>query len=135
MTTKTPPANLASIFGSGGPASTLHFLVHPGLPEIAREAERRGWLAKGFTTLSVTWIELRWTSDGWKTRHAVSSDDVPCPVMNGVFQLRDCPSGTEVEFALHVGLACHAPHDSAGARDVGEVWLNNQSRNYRQTTR
>lgn len=134
MTPKPPPANLARIFGARGPASTLHFLVHPGLPELQREAERRGWFSRGFTTLSVTWIELRWTRDGWKTQHAVSSDDVPCPVMNGIFQLDDCPPGTPVEFALHVGLACHAPHDSAGAREVGEVWLNNDGKNYTQTT-
>jgi len=134
MGQKTPD-NLSRIFGAGGPASTLHFLVHPGLPEIQAEAEHRGWISRGFTTLSVTWIELRWTTDGWKTMHTVSSTDVPCPVMNGTFHLAGCAAGSTVEFALRVGLACHAPHDSAGAREVGEVWLNNQSKNYTQTTR
>jgi hypothetical protein len=134
MSPKTPD-NLSRIFGAGGPASTLHFLVHPGFPEIQAEAERRGWISRGFTTLSVTWIELRWTVDGWKTVRTVSSSDVPCPVMNGTFHLAGCAVGSTIEFALRVGLACHAPHDSAGARDVGEVWLNNQSKNYTQTTR
>ncbi len=136
-----PPArlegrtNLASIFGARGPVSTVHFLVHPGMAELQREAEARGWNTRGYTTLSVAWLELRWTCDGWKTMHVLSSTDVPCPVVNGTFHLSDCAVGTEVEFAIRVGLACHAPHDTAGARDVGEVWLNNAGSNYTQTTR
>ncbi len=135
MSRQVPPAKLSSIFGASGPASTLHFLVHPGLPELQREASRRGWREKGFTSLSVTWLELRWTADGWRHLHTVSSDDVPCPVVNGTFQLRGCAPGTEVEFAVRVGLACHAPHDTAGVREVGELWLNNDGKNYTQHTR
>jgi hypothetical protein len=118
-----------------GPMSTVHFLVHPGMVELQREAEHRGWLARGFTTLSVSWLELRWTTDGWKTTRIVSSTDVPCPVVNGTFHLSGCAAGTEVEFAVRVGLACHAPHDTAFPRDVGELWLNNEGRNYSQMTR
>lgn len=128
-------ASMSSIFGARGPVSTLHFLVHPGMAELQREAEARGWNKRGFTTLSVAWLELRWSNDGWKTMHALSSSDVPCPVVNGTFHLSGCAAGTEVEFAIHVGLACHAPHDTAGARDVAELWLNNDGRNYVQTTR
>lgn len=137
----TPPpvslasTNLASIFGARGPVSTLHFLVHAAMPELQREAEARGWNARGWTTLSIAWQELRWTDDGWKTMHVISSNDVPCPVVNGNFHLGECKPGSTVEFAIHVGLACHAPHDTAGARDVAEVWLNNGGRNFTQTTR
>jgi hypothetical protein len=40
-----------------------------------------------------------------------------------------------VEFALHVGIACHAPQDTAGARDEAGLWFNNDGRNYLQITR
>ncbi len=133
-----PPTQLdgrSNLFGARGPVSTLHFLVHPGMAELQREAQARGWNTRGFTTLSVAWLELHWSDDGWKTLHVLSSNDVPCPVVNGTFHLSGCASGTEVEFAIHVGLACHAPHDTAGARDVAELWLNNDGRNFVQTTR
>jgi hypothetical protein len=152
MNPKTPPKNpdvvmppppsrpesrnvLATMLDARGPMSTVHFLVHPGMVELQREAEARGWNARGFTSLTVAWLELKWTADGWKTEHTVSSNDVPCPVVNGTFHLTGCAPGTEVEFAIRVGLACHGPHDTAYARDVGELWLNNDGQNYRQTTR
>lgn len=136
-----PPARLeersalASMMHSEGPMSTVHFLVHPGMEEIQAEARRRGWLDLGHTHLTVNWLELRWTADGWKTTHVVSSDDVPCPVVNGTFHLTGCQPGTEVEFAIHCGIASHAPHDTAGAREVGDLWFNNGGQNYRQVTR
>ncbi len=126
---------LASMMHSQGPMSTVHFVVHPGMEEIQQEARRRGWLDQGHSHLTVNWLELRWTMDGWKTMHVVSSDDVPCPVVNGTFHLQGCPPGTEVEFAIHCGIASHAPHDTAGARDVGELWFNDGGKNYRQVTR
>lgn len=136
-----PPARLESrsalnsMFASRGPVSTLHFLVHPDMSELRRAADARGWSTRGFSALSVPWLELHWTADAWKTTHVVSSNDVPCPVVNGTFHLTNCPAGSQVEFAIHVGLACHAPGDTAFARDVAELWLNNGGKNYLQTTR
>lgn len=129
------PVGLAnSAFAASGPASTIHFLVHPAMLELQREATNRGWNERGWTTLSVAWLELHWTSDGWKTTHVLSSNDVPCPVMNGTFHLSNCAPGTDIEFAIRVGLAAHAPHDTAGARDVCDMWLNNDGRNFTQTS-
>ncbi|MFT3710831.1 MAG: hypothetical protein QM817_24670 [Archangium sp.] len=135
-----PPARLdrpllSHLMSAKGPMSTIHFLVHPGMVELQREAQARGWNERGFTTLSVAWLELRWTADAWKTTHILSSNDVPCPVVNGTFHLQNCAPNTEVEFAIRVGLHCHAPHDTAFARDVGELWLNNDGQNFKQTTR
>ena len=126
---------IATMLSTNGPMSTIHFLVHPAMVELQREAENRGWNARGFTSLTVAWLELRWSADKWVTQHVVSSSDVPCPVVNGTFHLKGCPPGTELEFAVRVGLACHAPHDTAFARDVGEMWLNNEGKNFVQTTR
>lgn len=126
---------LASMMHSQGPMSTVHFSVHPGMVEIQDEARRRGWFELGNTHVTVTWLELRWTDDDWKTSHIVSSDDVPCPVVNGTYHLVGCKPGTEIQFAIHCGIACHAPHDTAGARDVGDLWFNNSGQNYRQVTR
>ncbi len=126
---------MSSMFASRGPVSTVHFLVHGEMPELRRVAEARGWLDRGFKTLTVPWLQLNWTSNGWKTTHVVSSNDVPCPVVNGAFHLTGCAPGTEVEFAIHVGIACHAPGDTAFARDVAELWLNNGGKNFMQTTR
>lgn len=117
------------------PTSSLHFLVHPAMVEVQDYAAQRGWFAQGFTTLSIEWLELHWTSDGWKTTHVLSSTDVPCPVVNGFFFLPNVPRGMEVEFALRVGVACHAPHDTAGSRETGELWLNNAGANFKQSTR
>lgn len=130
-----PRGVITSMFASRGPVSMLHFLVHSDMSELRREAEARGWAERGFHALTVPWLELHWTSDGWKTTHVVSSNDVPCPVVNGTFHLSGCAPGTEVEFAIHVGIACHAPGDTAFARDVAQLWLNNDGRNFRQTTR
>ena len=124
-----------SLFATRGPVSTLHFLVHGQMLELRREAEARGWLQRGFQALTVPWLQLHWTNDGWKTTHVVSSNDVPCPVVNGTFHLSGCAPGTEVEFAIHAGIACHAPGDTAFARDVGDLWLNNGGQNFMQTTR
>jgi hypothetical protein len=117
------------------PMSTVHFLVHGEMPEVLAYAAARGWLEKGFSRITVTWLELRYTTDGWKTTHVLHSTDVPCPVVNGFFFLPDVPPGQEVEFAVHAGLACHAPTDTAGCRDVGDVWFNNGGANYRQKSR
>lgn len=130
-----PRGVLTTMFASRGPVSTLHFLVHSDMIELRREAQARGWIERGFDAVTVPWLELQWTADGWKTTHVVSSNDVPCPVVNGTFHLSGCAPGTEVEFAIHVGLACHASGDTAFARDVGELWLNNDGKNFRQTTR
>lgn len=130
-----PRHEMSTVLREPRVVSTIHFLVHPAMAELQREAEARGWTGRGFTALSIAWLEVRWTTDGWATTHTVSSTDVPCPVVDGTIHLSGCAPGTEVEFALRVGLACHAPHDSSFPREVGEVWLNNASQNYRQTTR
>jgi len=115
--------------------STVHFLVHDGLPELKTYAEHRGWIERGYTSLVVPWLEMHWTTDGWKTLHVLKSTDVPSPMVNGYFHLPKVPPGTEVEFAIRVGLNCRCPGDNAGAREVGELWLNNHGRNYRQITK
>jgi hypothetical protein len=115
--------------------STVHFLVHGALPELRAYAQEKGWLDQGYTQLAVPWQEMHWTTDGWKTAHVVQSSDVPSPVVNGFFHLPRVAPGTEVEFALHVGISCRRPEDSAGARDVGDLWLNNAGRNYLQKTK
>lgn len=119
----------------GMATSTVHFLVHPAMKELLAYAAERGWFAQGFTALTIPWQELHWTADGWKTVQVLRSTDVPCPVVNGFFYLPSCPAGTEVEFAVHVGVACHAPQDTAGVRDTGELWFNHGGKNYRQTSR
>lgn len=114
--------------------SSVHFLVHADMPEVKAYAASRGWHDQGFQ-VSVTWQELRYSTDGWRTSHAVHSTDVPCPVMNGFFFLPNVTAGTEVEFAVHAGVACRAPTDTAGSRDTGELWFNNDGANYRQLSR
>ena len=115
--------------------STVHFAVSPAMFEIIGYANDRGWLLHGWTSLSIQWQELHWTVDNWKTTKVLKSTDVPCPVVNAHFYLPNVPKGTEIEFALRVGVACHAPHDTAGVREVGELWFNNEGRNYRQKTK
>lgn len=115
--------------------SSLHFVVHPDMAEVQALAASRGWPEKGYTTLSTAWVELHWTLDGWKTTQVLRSTDVPCPVVNGSFFLPNVSAGTEVEFAIHAGIACHAPQDTAGVRDSADLWFNNTGTNYRQVTR
>ena len=116
-------------------SSTVHFAVHGAMAEIQAYAQWRGWYDRGHSVISTPWQELHWTTDSWKTMRVVKSSDVPSPVINGHFMLVGVSPGTEVEFAIHVGVACHAPHDTAGSRDVGDVWLNNGGANYQQRSR
>lgn len=120
--------------GTLSPHSAVHFNVTPELPELRALAASRGWLTNGWDVLGVRWQELHWTADGWQTVHVLRSTDVPCPVVNGFFYL-PVTAGTEVEFAVHVGLACRAPQDGAGQRDEADLWFNGGGRNYRQKTR
>jgi hypothetical protein len=115
--------------------SSVHFQVTPDLPEIQARVAEREWTARGFTHVTVPWTEMHWTTDNWKTSHVLRSSDVPCPVMNGYYFLPNVPTGAEVEFAIHAGIACHAPQDTAGSRDTADVWFNNDGKNYRQATR
>jgi hypothetical protein len=117
------------------PRSTIHFSVTPQLPEVMTFAADAGWLAQGFSVLSIRWLELRYSTDGWKTVQVLRSTDVPCPVVDGRFFLPELPADTEVEFAVHVGVACHAPQDTAGIRAQGDFWMNNGGQNYRQRSR
>lgn len=114
--------------------SSVHFMVHPEMTEVQAFAKAHGWLAQDYR-VSVAWQELHFTTDGWKTTRVVRSTDVPSPVVGGYFFLQGIPEGAMVEFAIHVGLACHAPQDTAGSRDTGELWLNNGGANYQQVTR
>lgn len=115
--------------------SSVHFLVHPEMPEVQQLAADLNWTARGFTILTVPWCEMHWTTDGWKTSHILRSTDVPCPVMNGNFFLPNVNAGTEVEFAVHAGIACHHPQDTAGTRETTDLWFNCDGLNYRQRTR
>jgi hypothetical protein len=116
------------------PTSRIHFNVHPGLDEVKRYAEQKGWLAEGFTQLSTPWMDLVYTTDNWKTTQTLRSTDVPSPIVNGFFSMPNVPKGTEIEFAIHVGVACSSPHDIGGNRERGDVWLNNNGQNYRQVS-
>jgi len=115
--------------------SAVHFLVHDNLPEVRAYADARGWLERGYTQLSIPWQEMHWTTDGWRTARVLKSTDVPSPVVNGYFHLPRVAPGTQVEFAIRVGVSCRCPQDSAGLREEGELWLNNGGRNYQQVTR
>lgn len=117
------------------PLSAVHFYVHPQMPELISGAQERGWFDRGFSQLHILWLELHYTTDGWKTVHVLRSTDVPCPVINGNFYLPNLPVGTEVEFALRVGYGARAFTDASGYRESAEIWFNNQGANYRQTTR
>ena len=115
--------------------SDIHFEVHTDMHEVQAYARSADWLDKGYTQLSIAWLALSYTTDGWKTTRTLKSTDVPSPIVNGLFHLPNVPRGTEVEFAIHVGLSCHSPGDTAGYRERGDFWLNNEDQNYRQTTR
>ncbi len=120
---------------AGTPRATVHFLVHTGMAELRRYALERGWPSRGWTQLTTPWMELHYTTDGWKTTRVLKSTDVPCPVVNGYFYLPYVEKNQEVEFAVQVGLACRAEGDSAGERETGAVWFNNDGLNYRQRAR
>jgi hypothetical protein len=114
--------------------SKIHFVVHPGMEEIKRFADEQGWLKNGFSNLSIVWQDLVFTTDHWKTTQTLRSTEVPSPISNGCFSLPNVPKGANVEFAIHVGVACHAPSDIAGYRERGDTWLNNNGQNYTQTS-
>ena len=107
--------------------ASIQFRVHPEMKELQQEAEARGWFEKGWNTLSVRWQEVRWTTDGWKTTQIAEGRD-------GVFQLTNCNKGTDVEFAVRLGLACHGEKNPKQVQNLSEVWLNNAGRNFRQVT-
>jgi hypothetical protein len=116
------------------PTSKIHFLVHPGMDEIKRFAEEQGWLQKGFTHLTIGMQDLVYTTDHWKTTQTLRSSEVPSPVVNGFFALPNVPKGTNVEFAIHVTVACHLPTDIAGYQQRADMWLNNGGKNFTQTS-
>jgi hypothetical protein len=126
-----PPGSL----NSGVQTAMIHFLVHPMMPEISQYAQQHGWLDKGFSVLSVPWLELHYSIDGWATSRVLRSTDVPCPVINGWYYLGHVRAGEEVEFAVHAGIGARTPEDSAGFREQGELWFNNDGKNYRQLAR
>ena len=139
-----PPAPTSDAWGHvistpsapGRPVATskIEFIVHARMAELQDFAGSKGWTAQGFTHLSVPWQELVFTTDDWKTTKTLKSSDVPSPVVNGRFTLPNVPKGTEIEFAIHVGVACQAPADIAGYRERGDLWLNNGGKNYRQVS-
>src|SRR5690242_12719398 len=96
------------------PSSVVHFHVFPEMEEVQEYARAQGWLQRGFSQVQVTWLELRYTVDGWKTVHVLRSTDVPSPVVGGFFFLPAVPRGSDVELAVHAGLSCRAPGDTAG---------------------
>ena len=55
--------------------STVHFIVHPAMFEIIGYANDRGWLASGWTSVSIQWQELHWTTDNWQTVQVLKSTD------------------------------------------------------------
>ncbi len=123
-----PPANL----NPGVQTAMIHFLVHPLMPEISQYAQQAGWLDRGFTALSIPWLELHYSTDGWATRRVLRSTDVPCPVINGWFYLGQVRPGDQVQFAVQAGIGCRTPDDTAGFRDQGSLWFNNHGANYQQ---
>jgi len=131
----SPSGLMRAVPGAASISSTVHFVVHGAMPEIQAYALARGWVDRGHHVLSTPWQELHWTVNAWKSVQVLKSSDVPSPVVSGHFVLPGVAAGTLVEFAIHVGVACHAPHDTAGARDVGDVWLNNSGANFQQYSR
>src|SRR5690348_5835204 len=90
----------APLFPKGMSVSTVHFEVNPGLDEVRETARANGWSAVAAET-----EEVRFTTDGWKTTHVVKSTDQPPPLApDGHIYLADVRQGTEVEFALKVGV-------------------------------
>jgi len=117
------------------PTSTVHFHIHAGIPELHGYAQGRGWLANGWTVLSVPWFEIVHTSDHWKTTSHQKSTEPQAADSNGHLTLVGVAPGTEIEFALNIGIACQAPGEGGTVREQGDVWLNNGGQNFRQTTR
>jgi hypothetical protein len=130
----SPSGVIRAVTATMPSVSAVHFLVHASMREVQQLAQAKGWFARGFNTISIPWTEMHWTLDAWKSSHVLRSTDVPCPVMNGYFFLPNVAVGTEVEFAVHAGVACHASHDTAGNRDTASLWFNNHGRNYYQAT-
>jgi hypothetical protein len=120
---------------AGTPRATVHFWVHPGMEELRSIAEQKGWLSKGWTVVTVPWLELHYTTDGWVTTRVLKSTDVPCPVINGYFYLPYVEKGQQVEFAVQAGVACRAPNEGHQERESSVVWFNNGGKNYRQHAR
>lgn len=118
-----------------GPTSAIHFHVHPGMDEVVRFAADQGWNAQGWSRLSVLWVDMVYTTDAWKTTKTLRSTDVPSPIVDELFYVPDVERGTEIEFAIHVGVGCAHPDDLAGYRERADVWLNNGDKNFKQVTR
>lgn len=116
------------MFPKGMAVSTVHFEVNPGIEEVRAAAQAQGWGAVAAET-----DEVRFTTDGWKTTRVVKASDQPPPLApDGRIFLPDVQQGTEVEFALKVGIK---PVDAGAQATRAEVWLNNGGQNYRQVTR
>jgi hypothetical protein len=112
---------------------TLHFDVNPGMNEVQNFAKAQGWPQKGWTDLSTYGQDIVYTTDNWKTTRSLNSSQVPSPFVNGRIILPDVAPGTQVQFALHVYVASHAPSDIGGYRERSDMWLNNNGQNYTQT--
>ena len=52
--------------GPGVPTATVHFLVHPEMAEVVAYARELGWLERGYSVLSIPWVEMHYTTDGWE---------------------------------------------------------------------
>jgi len=118
----------APVFPRGMSVSTVHFEVHPGLEEVQAAARANGW-----SRVSAEADEVVFTTDGWKTMHVLKATDQPPTLApDGRIFLPDVKQGTEVEFAVRVGVH-HGVASTPETRT--EVWLNNRGHNYRQVTR
>ncbi|HVE82896.1 MAG TPA: hypothetical protein VND93_08620 [Myxococcales bacterium] len=117
----------APFYPRGMTVSSVHFAVHPGLAEVQQIARSNGW-----SSVSAEADEVVFTTDGWKTSRVMRASDTPPPMSpDGRIFLPEVQRGTEVEFALKVGVH-PAGADPQAARAV--VWLNNGGKNYRQVT-
>ena len=128
----TPSSKVGSAPATQG-GGVLRFDVNPGMKEIQDFANSKGWPQQGWTDNSVFAQDIVYTTDNWKTTRSLSSAQVPSPFINGRINLPDVAPGTQVQFALHVWVASHAPDDIGGYRERGDLWLNNNGQNYTQT--